>query len=66
VRDKIWRSNAMWLAQQVDELVISQTRCPHSNPNDIRNWLRKEDPNYKPKKNTTTAGRSKSTQAVRD
>ena len=61
IRNKIWRSNAMWLAERPAELLISLTRCPHSNPNDIRHWVRKQDPNYRPKKKMTRAGISEPT-----
>jgi hypothetical protein len=66
VRDKIWRSNAMWLAEHEDELVTLLTRCTHSDPSQIRQWVRKQDPNRQPKKGTTKAGVSVAAQDVRD
>lgn len=66
IRDKVWRSDAMWLAEQVDELRISLTHCPQSHPSDIRKWVRKQDPNYQPKKGSSNAGVSKLSHNVRD
>lgn len=69
IRDSVWRSNAMWLAKEVDGLVISLNLCPYANPTDIRRWRRKQDPNYQPKprkKGGTTAGQSDATNSVRD
>lgn len=64
VRDKIWRSNAMWLAEQVDVLGTSLTLCSYSDPTDIRKWVRRQDPNYKPKKGTSNAGVSSTGSAL--
>ena len=66
VRDKMWRSNAMWLAEHEGELAKKLTLCLHANPTNIRTWLRSQDPNYQPKKRSTTAGVSKPTLNVRD
>jgi len=65
VRDAQWRSNAIWLAEQSD-LGISLSLCPYANPVDIRKWVRRQDPAYKPSGKSTKAGRSDSTTGVRD
>ena len=69
VRDAVWRSNAIWLAEQSGDLVKSLSLCPHSNPTDVRNWVRRQDPNYQPKprkQGGTKAGQSDATNSVRD
>lgn len=66
VRDAVWRSNAMWLAEQGGDLVELLSRCPHSDPSQIRQWLRRQDPNYKPSGRSTKAGTSNATTSVRD
>jgi hypothetical protein len=65
VRDAQWRSNAIWLAEQSD-LGISLSLCPYANPVDIRKWVRRQDPAYKPSGKSTKAGRSDATTSVRD
>lgn len=66
IRNKVWRSDAMWLGEQACVLMPALTRCQYSDPSNIRNWVRKQDPNYQPKKGTTKAGISKPTLSVRD
>jgi hypothetical protein len=66
VRDRTWRSAAMWLAGQVDGAVISLHLCPYANPVDIRTWQRRQDPNYKPSGKSTKAGTSNATTGVRE
>ena len=66
VRDAQWRSNAIWLAEHMDDLGVNLSLCPHSNPTEIRRWHRQQDPSYKPSGRSTKAGRSNSTTGVRD
>jgi len=66
VRDRQWRASAMWLAEQAGDVGISLQRCPYANPVDIRKWVRRQDPAYKPSGRSTKAGTSDSTTGVRD
>lgn len=61
------RSNAIWLAEHMNaDLVTLLSRCPYANPDQVRNWLRKqENPEKEPRK-TTTAGESVVTRKVRE
>jgi hypothetical protein len=73
-RDAVWRSNAMWLAEQIDTdpsgLAARLNRCPAASPNHIRQWFRDSEPNKKPKMpkepKTTSAGRTPIVQAIRE
>src|SRR5678815_734188 len=66
VRDAHWRSNAMWLAEQGEDLLKKASHCPHANPTNIRTWLLRQDPNYKPSGRSTKAGTSNATTGVRE
>jgi len=66
MRDRTWRSAAMWLAELGGDAVKKLQRCPHANPVNIRTWLRQQDPAYKPSGKSTKAGNSNATTGVRD
>jgi hypothetical protein len=40
VRDRAFRANAIWLAENYDDVGICLHQCPHSHPDHIRQWLR--------------------------
>ena len=56
----------MWLAQQVDDALISVQQCPYANPVDIRTWHLRQAPGYQPSGKSTKAGTSNATTGVRD
>jgi len=54
-----YRTDAMRLAEIADVQGISFERCLNSNPGDVLKWLRRQDPNAKPRKANTKVGETK-------